>query len=178
MQIGTGDRLAELEVGLERRAHGGERMNVLSEHPEYPVPVEVVIDGAERAALGYPPVDRSLVVAGDVEFVDHEPPAGPDQRGEIGTGLLERVDVVQRHDRDRRVEGTARVEQRDPLDAGARLLGWVDRGDLPAGGTQLAGELSLPGADLEDPGRWLGQRGPDVREQVRGKHRPMIAKDA
>ncbi len=178
MQVRPGDGLADLEVGRERRAHGGERMDVLSEHFEYPVPVEVVIDGAERPALGDPPVDRAVVVAGDVEFVDDQPSAGRDQRGQMGAGLIQRLDVMKRDHGDGGVERSACLKQRDPLDIRAGVLGRIDRGHVPAGAAQLAGELSAARADLEDPRRRLGQRRPDEREQIGSEHRRMIAKDA
>ena len=86
---------------------------------------------------------------------------------------LERLDVVERQDRDGGVEASLallEVEQRDGSHARVRGARGVDRDDLVAGAGQLGGELALPRADLEDARGRSGQRRADEREHVGGAH--------
>ncbi len=90
-----------VQVRLELRDHLGR------------VPVALL---ARLAPALQEPRGRRLVESGDVEFVDDERPARAHDLGQPPAGRPERLDVVQRDDRDRRVERGLRlgdVEERN-----------------------------------------------------------------
>jgi enoyl-CoA hydratase/carnithine racemase len=150
VEPGAAQRRTELEVRLERREDLPERMEVLT------MLLDELIGGlrlrlAERFALLEPPGRGADVECCDIELVDDERPARLDELSEPAARIRERVDVVERDDRDRGGEGARGLVEIDESDR-PDVLGlrfWVDRDDVVAGGAERTRESPVAGAHLE-----------------------------
>lgn len=134
----------------------------------------LVLLATERAALTKPPGGGALIDAGGVDLIDHQPPGGREQAREVRAGGLERLDMVQGHDRQRGVEMAIHLKQCPAFDMAAVLGDRVDRCDLVASGFEHRGELSIAGADLEHVSGRRGEGGSNKRQQISGEHLPEI----
>ena len=132
---------------------------------------------ADRGALLEPPGRGAEVEGADVELVDDERAARLDHLAEPAAGLLERVDVVEGDDRDRRREracGLVEVGEGDDADV-LVVRPWVDRQDVVAERAERAGKAAGAGADLEHARGRLGQVRADEGSQVGGRHLPTVS---
>jgi hypothetical protein len=123
-----------------------------------------------------PPASGGFVVGRDVELVDDERRVRREQSGKALARLRQRLDMVQRHDSDRRGERPVRLVelvQGDRADVGT-IRGGVDRHDVVARGGQGGRQLAVARADLEHAGGRPRQRGAHERVDVGGQHRCIV----
>src|SRR5581483_2455584 len=167
VQVAASHRGGEVEVGLERRDDPADRVDVLAQVGDDRRRARFLVEVAQEPPLREQPGRRALVERVDVELVDQQGPAGPDELAEPAARLLERLHVVERHHGERCVEGRGVLElvQGDGEDALAGRLR-IDREHLVAGGGQPARERPVAGPDLEHArGR---------RRKVRAGERPDL----
>ncbi len=104
MQVGAANGQPKLKIRLQSRIDMAQGVNVMAQVLKQPDGILLFMSAPQRHALPKPPARSALVVAFDVDLVDDHESSGLDQRCEMRTRLLERVDMMQRNHRHCRVE--------------------------------------------------------------------------
>jgi hypothetical protein len=170
------ERCADMEVRFERGDDPRERVQVRAVFADELVCARLSC-GSERAPLSQPPLGGPPVEGGDVELVHHQHAAGLEQLREALEGSLERLDVVERGDGERRGERAGRLcqlVQRDRTNiCTARRR--VDREHGVSGLRKRTRKRAVTGANLEQARRRRRQVRADESQQIRNDYSVTVA---
>jgi len=150
VEICTSYWRADVKVRLERSHDTGQRMEVRAMLANELIGCGVFVC-TERTSLFQPPRCSAQVKSGDVELVDEQRSLGLEDFGQPFERRVERLDVVERQDRKRGIEGRrGLIELVQPAgsDVGATRIR-VNRDHLVARLGKGAGQLAITGADLQ-----------------------------